>query len=123
KKMVSLGMIFTLLGLSISSFYVWGSEMLQALTTHQNYPDPNTVFYADFFTVMIFVDVLLLIISFLYHFSFFTIFRNASFIITTILIRMSLTLDKPVNYVIILAGILFSICSFYLYSRRTVQTA
>ncbi|MFM7839767.1 MAG: hypothetical protein ACKO6K_09380, partial [Chitinophagaceae bacterium] len=26
KKMVSLGMIFTLLGLSISSFYMWGSE-------------------------------------------------------------------------------------------------
>jgi hypothetical protein len=120
--MVSLGMILTLLGLSINSFYHWSADMIQALGTHQNYPDPNTVFYADFFTVMIFVDVLLLIISFLYHFSFFTIFRNASFIITTILIRMSLTLEKPVNYMIILAGILFSISSFFLYSRRTVQT-
>jgi len=121
KKSVSLSMILILLVLSISSFYVWGTEMLQALTLEQNYPNPNTVFYADFFSIMIFVDVLLLIISFIYHFSFFTIFRNASFIITTILIRMSLTIEKPMNYIIILIGFLFSIISFYLYSLRNTN--
>ena len=118
KKLVSLSMILILLLLSISSFYVWGIEMLEALKLKQNYPNPNTVFYADFFSIMIFVDVLLLIISFIYHFSFFTIFRNASFIITTILIRMSLTIEKPMNYIIILIGFLFAIISFYLYSLR-----
>ncbi|WP_395626488.1 hypothetical protein [Daejeonella sp.] len=118
KKMVSLGMILILLLLSISSFFTWGMDMVHALRFNENYPNPNTVFYADFFSIMIFVDVLLLIISFMYHFSFFTIFRNASFIITTILIRMSLTIDKPMNYVIILIGFLFSILTFYLYSLR-----
>ena len=118
KKLVSLSMILILFLLSISSFFVWGKEMLGALELKQNYPDPNTVFYADFFSVMIFVDVFLLIISFIYHFSFFTIFRNASFIITTILIRMSLTIEKPMNYIIILIGFLFSVFSFYLYSLR-----
>ena len=121
KKSVSLSMILILLLLSISSFYVWGTEMLEALQLKQNYPNPNTVFYADFFSIMIFVDVLLLIISFIYHFSFFTIFRNASFIITTILIRMSLTIEKPMNYIIILIGFLFSIISFYLYSLRNTN--
>ena len=116
KKLVSLSMILILFILSISSFYIWGKEMLQALELKQNYPNPNTVFYADFFSIMIFVDVLLLIISFIYHFSFFTIFRNASFIITTILIRISLTINKPMNYIIILIGFLFSILSFYLFS-------
>jgi hypothetical protein len=118
KKLVSLGMIFILFFLSISSFYIWVTEMSEALRLKQNYPNPNTVFYADFFSIMIFVDVLLLIISFIYHFSFFTIFRNASFIITTILIRMSLTIAKPMNYIIILIGFLFAIISFYLYSLR-----
>lgn len=118
KKMVSLGMILILLLLSVSSFFTWGMEMVHALRFNENYPNPNIVFYADFFSIMIFVDVLLLIISFMYHFSFFTIFRNASFIITTILIRMSLTIDKPINYVIILIGFLFSILTFYLYSLR-----
>lgn len=118
KKMVSLGMILILLLLSVSSFFTWGMDMVHALRFNENYPNPNTVFYADFFSIMIFVDVLLLIISFMYHFSFFTIFRNASFIITTILIRMSLTIEKPINYVIILIGFLFSILTFYLYSLR-----
>ena len=121
KKLVSLSMILILFLLSISSFFVWGKEMLGALELKQNYPDPNTVFYTDFFSIMIFVDVLLLIISFIYHFSFFTIFRNASFIITTILIRMSLTIEKPMNYIIILIGFLFSIVSFYLYSLRNTK--
>ena len=114
-------LILILFLLSISSFFVWGSDMIEALKLKQNYPNPNTVFYADFFSIMIFVDVLLLIISFIYHFSFFTIFRNASFIITTILIRLSLTIEKPMNYLIILIGFLFSIISFYLYSLRNTN--
>jgi len=118
KKLVSLSMILILFLLSISSFFLWSTGMLEALKLKQNYPNPNTVFYADFFSIMIFVDVLLLLISFTYHFSFFTIFRNASFIITTILMRMSLTIAKPMNYIIILIGFLFSIISFYLYSLR-----
>jgi hypothetical protein len=121
KKLVSLSMILILLVLSISSLYLWGTEMVEALKLNKDYPNPNTVFYADFFSIMIFVDVLLLIISFIYHFSFFTIFRNASFIITTILIRMSLTTEKPMNYIIILIGFLFSIVSFYLYSLRNTN--
>jgi hypothetical protein len=118
KKIVSLSMILVLLLLSVTSLYQWSSQMLTAFQLDQNYPDPNTVFYADFFSIMIFVDVFLLIISFIYHFSFFTIFRNASFIITTILIRMSLTIEKPMNYIVVLIGFLFSILSFYLYSLR-----
>jgi hypothetical protein len=121
KKLVSLSMILILLLLSISSLYIWGAAMAEALKLNQNYPNPNTVFYADFFSIMIFVDVLLLIISFIYHFSFFTIFRNASFIITTILIRMSLTIEKPMNYIVILIGFLFSIITFYLYSLRNTK--
>jgi len=118
KKMTSLSMTLILLLLSFVSLFNWSFEMLEALKVNQHYPDPNTVFYADFFSVMIFADVFLLIISFIYHFSFFTIFRNASFIITTILIRMSLTIEKPMNYIIILIGFLFSVISFYLYSLR-----
>lgn len=121
KKFVSLVMSVVLLLLSIYSFYHWSSDMITALRIGKNYPDPNTVFYADFFSIMIFADVMLLLISFRYHFSFFTIFRNASFIITTILIRMSLTVEKPMNYILVLTGFLFAIFSFYLYSLKKVN--
>ena len=121
KKVVSLCMILVLCLLSIGSFYAWSIDMIQALRVNNNYPNPNTVFYEDFFSIMIFVDVLLLIVSFIYHSSFFIIFRNASFIITTILLRMSLTIEKPMNYLIILIGFLFSIISFFLYRFRKIN--
>jgi hypothetical protein len=118
KKMVALIMTIVLLALSFSSLYHWGIDSISALTTGQQQPNPNAVFYNDFFSVMIFVDVFLLLISFIYHFSFYLIFRNASFIITTILIRMSLTMQKPTNYIIILIAFIFAISSFYLYSLQ-----
>ena len=121
KKLVSIGMIIILFILSIGAFYEWINDMIIALRIDKNYPNPNTVFYTDFFTIMIFVDVMLLLISFIYHFSFFTIFRNASFIITTILIRMSLTIEKPMNHLIVLAGFIFAIASFYLYNLRNTE--
>ena len=121
KKTVSLCMIVVLLLLSVTSFSSWLMEMVTAIKTNQNYPNPNTVFYEDFFSIMIFVDVLLLVISFTYHASFFIIFRNASFIITTILLRMSLTIDKPMNYFMIFVGFLFSIISFFLYRFRQTK--
>ena len=121
KKVVSLSMILVLLVLSVTSLFNWSVDMLEAIKINDNYPNPNTVFYEDFFSIMIFVDVLLLIISFTFHSSFFIIFRNASFIITTILLRMSLTIEKPMNYIIILIGFLFAIASFFLYRFRYVH--
>jgi hypothetical protein len=117
KKIVSLLMIGILLCLSFFSFSSWIIDTFVAFQTNQNYPNPNTVFYSEFFNVMIFVDVFLLLVSFLYHFSFFTVFRNASFIITTILLRMSLTSERPVNYLLVLVGFAFSIFSFYLITK------
>lgn len=118
KKIVSFGMIIVLFVLSVSSLLNWSKDALYAFQHNSNYPNPNTVFYTDFFSIMILVDVLLLIISFVYNFSFFTIFRNASFIITTILIRLSLTIAKPMNYFMVIIGFLFSVITFYLFSLR-----
>ena len=117
KKTVSFCMIIVLLILSLTSFLNWCLDMLKAINGNSNFPNPNNVFYNDFFSIMIFVDVFLLIISFTFQSSFLIIFRNASFIITTILIRMSLSISKPMNYIVIIFGFLFSILSFYLYKR------
>jgi hypothetical protein len=121
KKVVSLSMILVLLVLSVTSLFNWSVDMIEALRVNDHYPNPNTVFYEDFFSIMIFVDVLLLIISFTFHSSFFIIFRNASFIITTILLRMSLTIEKPMNYAIVVIGFLFAITSFFLYRFRYIH--
>ena len=58
---------------------------------------------------MIYADVLLLIISFLYDSSFYTVVRNASFIITTVLLRLSLSMERPTNHIIIIIAFVFSL--------------
>ncbi len=123
KKVMSFMMMIILFLLSSSSLGSWVMELYTAMQSNQNYPNPNTVFYGDFFTVMIFMDVFLLIVSFMYHFSFYMIFRNASFIITTILLRMSLTAEKPINYFLIFIGFAFSILAFYLINNRKSSNA
>ena len=121
KKVLSVIMCGVLIGLSFISLFSWLTDVRLAFQNKTSFPNPNTVFYTDFFTIMIFVDVLLLIISFIYQFSFNLIFRNASFIITTILIRMSLSMTKPMNYLIIIIGLAFSIVTYFIYSKMTVQ--
>jgi uncharacterized membrane protein YidH (DUF202 family) len=118
KKIMSFLMMIILFVLSFSSLSVWLQDLFSAMKSNQNYPNPNTVFYGDFFSIMIFMDVFLLIVSFMYHFSFYLIFRNASFIITTILLRMSLTAEKPVNYFLIFVGFAFSILAYYFINNR-----
>lgn len=121
KKVLSVVMCGVLIILSFLSLFYWLVNVRLAYQQRIPFPNPNTVFYSDFFTIMIFVDVLLLIISFIYQFSFNLIFRNASFIITTILIRMSLSMAKPMNYLIIIIGLTFSIVTYYIYSKMSFE--
>ena len=121
KKVLSVVMCGVLVLLSFISLFNWLVDVQHAYQLKAQFPNPNTVFYTDFFTIMIFVDVLLLIISFIYQFSFNLIFRNASFIITTILIRMSLSMAKPMNYLIIIIGLTFSIVTYFIYSKMSTD--
>lgn len=121
KKVLSVVMCGVLVLLSFISLFNWLVDVQHAYQLKAQFPNPNTVFYTDFFTIMIFVDVLLLIISFIYQFSFNLIFRNASFIITTILIRMSLSMAKPMNYLIIIIGLTFSILTYFIYSKMSTD--
>jgi hypothetical protein len=58
---------------------------------------------------MIYADVLLLIISFLYDSSFYSVMRNASFIISTILLRLSLSMEHPANHLVVIVAFVFAI--------------
>ncbi|MDP4913002.1 MAG: hypothetical protein NWQ18_03535, partial [Saprospiraceae bacterium] len=115
KKMVAFSMMILLLGMSLFSIVHWFNEVFKLLSAGVKTPHPDTFFYADFFNVMIFADVFLLIFSLLYKASFELLFRNACFIITTILLRYSLHTEKPVAYLIILTAFIFSIAAQILF--------
>jgi hypothetical protein len=109
KKSVSVCLIAVLLVTSIYNLVLWASDAMPALLNNSEFPNPNTFFYLDFFNVMIYADVLLLIISCLYDASFCTVVRNASFIISTILLRLSFNMERPMNHLVAIAAFMFSV--------------
>ena len=115
KKRLSVALTMLLLGVSIYSLIGWAFEIKNAHLNLTGFPNPNMVFFKDFFTIMIFVDVALLIISFIYFKSYDVIFRNAGFIISTILIRIALTADKPYNIYLSISAMLLGVMLMLLY--------
>ena len=79
------------IGLSLYSIGNWIWEWVtypEAL-----HSDLNSVFYNEFFTALILVDVLLLVVSFKYLDDFGFVLRNSGFVVSTILLRRALGIE------------------------------
>ncbi len=117
KRAISLIMVPVLLGMALFSFGNWFGELL---TYHelQNFPltDINNVFYDMFFSILIFIDVFILIISFLYTHFYSQLVRNSGFVISTILIRISFTAPHLANVVLIEASVVFGVLILLIYN-------
>jgi hypothetical protein len=109
KKATSLVLCGLLLALSVISLTHWAGQSYNSITENTHLPNSNSVFYKDFFSIMIFTDVFLLILSFIYSSTYDLIFRNAGFVISTILIRIALTAQKPFNIYFSLTSVLFGV--------------
>jgi hypothetical protein len=71
--------------------------------------DVNLFFFPRFFEFMIFTDVFLLIVSLAYYDRYEYVFRNAGFVISTILLRVSLSTPKPYDVVLALIAMLYGL--------------
>ena len=71
--------------------------------------DINSVFFDEFFAILIIVDVFLLLFSFFYTDQFHKVIRNSGFIISTILIRLSFSVDGLLNNCLIISSIGFGL--------------
>ncbi len=79
--------------------------------------DANSIFFNDFFTVLILTDVLLLLISFLYTDKFNKVIRNSGFIISTILIKLSFGIDGILNTILITVAVLFGVIILFIHNQ------
>ena len=71
--------------------------------------DTDLIFFPTFFEILIFSDVLILIVSFSITDGYKYVFRNAGFVISTILLRISLTSPKPYDLLAALSAMCFGI--------------
>ena len=86
----------------------------------------NNLFFDQFFTVLILVDVILLLISFFYTDKFHKIIRNSGFVISTILIRMSFVSSGLTSTILIVVAVLFGLAIITIhnkYEKNTLPTA
>jgi hypothetical protein len=118
KKIVSGLLIPVFFILSVYSFGSWLANNLFSIgQLLNNMKNVNQVFFDDFFTVLILVDVLLLLFSFLHTDAFYKIIRNSGFIISTILIKLSFATEGILNVILIVVAVLFGVVLLLIHNR------
>lgn len=110
KEVMSIGLAILLFILAAYSFFEWAGEVYYASVGGIEYNlNVHTIFFEELFTVMIFSDVLIFIASFLYTKKYEILFRNAGYVASTVLIRISLTVENNYGILIALGALLTGI--------------
>jgi hypothetical protein len=107
KKLIAVILLPVFFIMALYTLINWSMGI--SLSSHEvpSFESINNLFFDQFFTVLILVDVVLLLISFFYTDQFHKIIRNSGFIISTILIRMSFAVSGPISTILIVAAVLF----------------
>lgn len=108
KQVIATLLVPILLLLATFTLLDWTSEFIR---NFQNgvivFTNINKVFFDDFFTILIIVDVFLLLSSLFYSDEFHKIIRNSGFVISTILLKISFSVDGIMNNALIIGAVLF----------------
>ena len=110
KKIIATCLVPIFLVLSVYSLGHWLYDSFFSLSKIvTEIKDINKIFFDDFFTILILVDVLLLLFSFLHSDKFKSVIRNSGFIISTILIKLSFGTEGLLNIILIVTAVLFGV--------------
>jgi hypothetical protein len=126
KKVVAVGLATLLLAMAAYNLVLFMLNIYRVLRTGQsNIVELPLTFYNDLFTVMIFTDVLILILSLVVSGQYEMVFRNAAFVVSIILIRFSMTEEHPYSAILALLAMAFGIGTllvFNFHSRIQSET-
>ena len=98
-------MLFGVLGIMLLSTL---SQWIFNVFNQQSILNLDSLFFNQFFTLLILADVVILLISFRYTEEYSKLIRNTGFIIATILIRLSFSAEGYLTMVLILTGVSFA---------------
>tara|TARA_B100000900_G_scaffold315296_1_gene274182 strand:+ start:3508 stop:4398 length:891 start_codon:yes stop_codon:yes gene_type:complete len=105
KKFIAISLLPLFLLLALESFQSW----IMGMGQDTNSTNINHIFFEQFFTFLIFVDISILLLSFYYKNDFHKIIRNSGFIISTVIIRISFGITGLMNLSLLLMAILIGI--------------
>jgi hypothetical protein len=112
KKLVALLLLFIFSGIGIADAYLYMNSR------------PTFDFFAIFYTVLVFSDLLLVLVSLRYSSSYQTVFRNSGFAVATVVVRLALTAPPFINVLLGVGAMAFAIALTIAYNRfETTKTA
>ena len=101
----------------------WAAGVSISSNEMPSFESINNLFFDQFFTVLILVDVVLLLVSFFYTDQFHKIIRNSGFVISTILIRMSFGVSGLISTILIVAAVLFGLAILTIHNKYEKNSA
>ncbi len=116
KKLISIFLVPTLFFMVFYNSFLWLMHVISPSVSETVPKNFNNLFFYDFFTVLILVDVLLLLLSFLHTDKFHKVIRNSGFIISTILLRLSFTTDGLMSSALAIGAVSFGIFLLYIHN-------
>lgn len=118
KKTLSFLLLLLSAALGVYALVEW---LFHASLEHHLQPgiDINGIFFDQFFSLLIIGDVVILLLSLFYTDDFALIIRNSSFVISTILLKLSFSANGAMEQVFILVGVAFGVAMYAVSSRFT----
>lgn len=122
KERMSICLLIVFFGLSLYSFSSWLMDLVKFADDHAALRDPSHIFYTEFFTLLTFADVLLLLSSAKNLQNTILIIRNSGYVLATFLARISFSLEGWERIITIVIGAAVAVFMLWI-SRRSVFLA
>ncbi len=108
KHYLSLILFLVFVVLGVQSFIDWLVPTFNHIE-QANMITVNDIFFDEFYTFLIVSDVIILLLSLLYTDNFPVIIRNSSFVISTVLLKLSFTAEGLLSQGLIVLGVAFGV--------------
>ena len=123
KNNLSTVLIWIFLGLSIYSFSHWLFELIKFSDNHASLEDPSHVFYREFFTLLTFADVLLLLSSAKNLQNTILVIRNSGYVLATLLMRISFGFEGWERIFTIVLGACVAVFMLWISEKSAFKTS
>jgi hypothetical protein len=122
KKMIAVVLVPLFFIMAVITLFKWTSGISLSSNELPSFESINNLFFDEFFTVLILVDVVLLLISFFYTDKFHKIIRNSGFVVSTILIRLSFGVTGLISTILIITAVLFGLMIILIHNKYEENT-
>lgn len=117
KKIIAMTLVPIFVGLAAYTLVNWINDTTLSVKDVTNFESLNNLFFDEFFTILILVDVVLLIVSLFFTDKFHKIIRNSGFIVSTILIRLSFGVSGLISTVLIISSVVFGLAIILIHNN------